>query len=170
MHQQRTTGPSSRTSSATTEPDFYALLGVPETATVEQIKRAYRAAMKRIHPDRVKAEARAAAEEQAREINLAYRTLTDPTQRRQYDARRKAEAVQEEIMSRYFGGFGAPGSRNDLYDEIIAAARAEQRRKHREHDRGATTSLLIAFVGLLAVAVAALVAWGVASSIVERVF
>jgi DnaJ-class molecular chaperone len=149
--------------------DHYERLGVSETASPEQIKRAYRAAMKRIHPDRVGQAERAVAEDEAKRVNLAFRVLSNPESRRQYDSERRVEAVQEQIMGRYFGGM-TPGGNNDLYEQIRAAARAEQRAQQRQHDRGAMLSLLLVFGGLLFVSVLLVVLWGVLSSLADRFF
>jgi curved DNA-binding protein CbpA len=64
---------------------LYDLLGVQANATEDEIKRAYRKAAMRWHPDR-----NAGAEESARaafqEIKDAYGILSDPAQRQVYDA------------------------------------------------------------------------------------
>jgi DnaJ-class molecular chaperone len=169
VHNQRETPPGDHQQMTDAEHNFYTLLGVPERATPEQIKRAYRAAMKRIHPDRVAPAQREAAENQAKLVNLAFRTLSNPQLRSQYDGQLKANAVQDQIMSRYFGGMGAPGSGNDLYEQIRQAKLTEDRAQRRQHDRSATASLLLVFGALLAGAVSAVVLWGVVSSILDRV-
>ena len=63
--------------------DYYSLLGVPKTATREEIKKAYRDLALKYHPDRNKD---ASAEEKFKKINEAYAVLSDETKRRQYDA------------------------------------------------------------------------------------
>lgn len=63
--------------------NYYEVLGVPETASDEDIKRAYRALAKRWHPD--KNAGNKAAEEKFKEILEAYNTLTDPLLRSQHD-------------------------------------------------------------------------------------
>jgi len=73
----------------TGEPSHYEVLGIAETATAEEVRAAYRARARALHPDRV-GEAGAAA--MAR-LNEAYRTLRDADRRRAYDrARRGATA------------------------------------------------------------------------------
>ena len=161
----------SRGVTGTTEsPGYYLLLEIDERATPVEIKRAYRAAMKRIHPDRARPEERDVAEQHARMLNEAYRVLTDPALRRQYDTEQRSASIQDEIMGRYFGGFGVPGGRNDVYEEIMEAARQENRRQRKRNDRLATTSLLTMFLILLAIGLAALLLWAVIGSIFDGVF
>jgi len=148
--------------------NFYELLGISETANQDQIKRAYRGAMKRTHPDRVAGDQRVAAENQAKLVNFAFRMLSNPQLRREYDVQLKANAVQDQIMSRYFGGMGVPGSGNDVYEQIRQAQLAETRAQRRQHDRSATASLLLVFGALLALTMFAVVLWGVISSFADR--
>ncbi len=62
--------------------DYYAVLGVPRGATLQQIKDAYRELALRFHPDRNKD---AGAEERFKRISEAYAVLSDGEKRRQYD-------------------------------------------------------------------------------------
>ena len=58
--------------------DYYEVLGVPRTATTDEIKRAYRKLISQHHPDKlgnVPAELKRRAEERAREINAAYEKI-----------------------------------------------------------------------------------------------
>jgi DnaJ-class molecular chaperone len=58
------------------EQDIYAVIGVAPAAEQEAIRAAYRALMRRYHPD---AGASAETAERARAINLAYAVLRGPT-------------------------------------------------------------------------------------------
>jgi molecular chaperone DnaJ len=63
--------------------DYYALLGVPRSASPEDIKKAFRALALRYHPDRQPDDID--ADRRFKEILEAYETLADPERRRQYD-------------------------------------------------------------------------------------
>lgn len=146
---------SSSTTFATGE-TLYQLLGVPYTASPAAITRAYRQAMKRVHPDRARPERRAAMEELARQFNAAYATLNDPAKRRTYDESIRAQAVQEQIMGRYVSGFGGPGMGAD--DPFAQALRREkssfERREKARADRSAVITIMATFGGAAAAIIA----------------
>jgi len=68
---------------------YYALLGVPETASSEQIERAYRQYVVCIHPDTHFTDPvrHAEAQEQLKAINAAMQVLRDPVERARYTSR-----------------------------------------------------------------------------------
>jgi curved DNA-binding protein len=66
--------------------DYYEVLGVPRTASAEEIKRVYRQLARKHHPDLQPAAERASASERFKEINEAYEVLSGPDKRARYDA------------------------------------------------------------------------------------
>lgn len=66
---------------------FYKILGVAESATKDEIKKAYRKLAKQYHPDKTKGDAK--AEARFKEISEAYDVLKDDKKRAQYDQIRK---------------------------------------------------------------------------------
>jgi Ca-activated chloride channel homolog len=74
------------------ERDYYAILGVPQSATDEDIKHVYRALARRYHPDSRTENTPTAL---FHEIQIAYAVLGDPHRRRAYDRRRISLGVGE---------------------------------------------------------------------------
>jgi molecular chaperone DnaJ len=75
--------------------DYYAVLGVPASASQDEIKKQYRKLAAKHHPDKNPNDPKAADTFKA--ISEAYQTLGDPDKRKQYDQMRQLGA---------FGGFG----------------------------------------------------------------
>jgi curved DNA-binding protein CbpA len=73
-----------------TERDYYAILGVAQGATDDELKQAYRRLALQHHPDRNPGDRR--AEERFKEISEAYAVLMDPRRRTEYDRLRQARA------------------------------------------------------------------------------
>lgn len=64
--------------------DYYKILGVPPIATLEGIKKAYRAASKKYHPD-LNPDLKLYSEDKMRELVGAYEILSDIEKRKDYD-------------------------------------------------------------------------------------
>ena len=153
--------------------NYYRLLGVPYAATSAEITRAYRAAIKRVHPDRHRPDRRAAAEERAKRLNLAYATLSKPLQRQAYDRAIRAQIVQDQIMGRYVGGFHVP-QMDDRPDPLAEQLRREptpaERRAQKQADRDAMVSIVVVFGGVTVGVVGLLLLWALARLLVGAVF
>src|SRR6476660_4934599 len=63
--------------------DYYAVLGVPKTASPAEIKKAFRKLARQHHPDAKPGDT--AAERKFKDINEANEVLSDPAKRKQYD-------------------------------------------------------------------------------------
>lgn len=84
--------------------DYYEILGVSRNADKEEIKRAYRRLARKYHPDVNK---EPGAEEQLKEINQAYKVLSDPETRVRYDRFGEAGVAGAGAGFQDFGDFGA---------------------------------------------------------------
>lgn len=86
--------------------DHYQTLGVPRTASEDDIKRAYRRLASQHHPDK------GGDKERFQEIQQAYAVLSDPAQRQQYD---------NPGVRVNFGGQGMPGFNFDDIFQMFGA-------------------------------------------------
>jgi molecular chaperone DnaJ len=89
--------------------DYYQVLGVAEDAEADAIKKAYRKLARKYHPDANPDDP--TAEERFKAISEAYRVVSDPEKRKQYDAMRSAGArAGYGGAGGGFGGYGQPGA------------------------------------------------------------
>jgi molecular chaperone DnaJ len=124
--------------------DFYQVLGVPDSASQDDIKKAYRRLAKQYHPDANPNNAKAA--ERFKEISEAHSTLSDPEKRKQYDQLRRYGAFDGmprrpagagasrtggvdpgDLGSQGFD-FGDLGGLGDIFSSIFGRGRREEAR------------------------------------------
>src|SRR4030065_524441 len=87
--------------------DYYDVLGVQRTCTLEDLRRVYRKLALDSHPDRTPGNQE--AEERFKEVNEAYSVLSDPQRREQYDMYGHAAPSGQGFEG--FGGVGFGGAR-----------------------------------------------------------
>ena len=133
--------------------DYYAILGVPKTASQEEIRKAFRKLARKHHPDVAKD--KKAAEGKFKEINEANEVLGDPQKRAKYDelgadwnqpGRQGPPPNWEEMFGRGGGGgfdFGGGGPRNgggggfsDFFEAFFGGGGASTRRRRNAQRRG----------------------------------
>lgn len=132
--------------------DPYSVLGVPKTASAAEIKKAYRALAKKLHPDANRDNPKAA--ERFKEVTAAYDFLDDAERRRQYDAGEiDADGRPKAPFGYDFAGAGGPrpgaggggqgfefhGSPEDLFQDLFGFSRGgfEDLGEARRADAGA---------------------------------
>jgi len=127
-----------------TLPDYYALLGVQQSASADEIRQAYKKESLRTHPDRqanaTPAEKKAATEK-FQAVADSYYVLSDPTRRKEYDALYRSSSysnksedpkASKSFFSQFAGMFGggahagaagqapdAEGVFADVFEELL---------------------------------------------------
>jgi DnaJ-class molecular chaperone len=101
--------------------DPYSVLGVPRTASEDDIRKAFRQLAKKHHPDLNPGDK--AAEAKFKEISQANDLLSDPEKRRRFDAG-EIDATGQEMPPRGFyrdqaGGFGGKYERAGAHDSFV---------------------------------------------------
>lgn len=121
--------------------DYYEVLGIPRTASEEEIKKAFRHLAKKYHPDANKDDP--AAAEKFKEISEAYQVLSNPEKRKLYDEYGHAAEQMGQgggggpFGGGFPGGFGQGdfGGFGDLFEMFFGEAMGGGRRR-RGPERG----------------------------------
>jgi len=94
--------------------DYYQTLGVSETASSDEIKKAYRSLSLKYHPDRTQGDVEKA--NIFKNVNAAYEILSDNEKRREYDMSRKNPFMRMNS----FGGNGDPNvNMNNIFESMF---------------------------------------------------
>jgi molecular chaperone DnaJ len=110
--------------------DYYEILGVPRTATAEQIKKAYRRLAMKHHPDRNKDDGDASAK--FKEVREAYEVLNNSDKRAAYD-----QFGHEGLRGRSHGGGFGPDGFGDIFGDVFGDIFGGGRRGRSQVFRGA---------------------------------
>jgi len=110
--------------------DYYQILGVPENADEETIKKAFRELAKKYHPDR------GGDAEKFKKIVEAYRVLSDKKLRAEYDQKRKWQTtftfdfndLNEYLRKQFFG----ESLFDDLFKDIFSLFEEPRSFSHQE--------------------------------------
>jgi len=122
--------------------DYYQTLGVARGASAEEIKKAYRKAALRYHPDRNAGDPQ--AEEMFKACAEAYEVLSDPDKRRLYDQYGK-EGLEGHGVHTGFSGFEDVFSRfSDIFSDIFGGGFGFGGPRRKARDLQATVTLSFA--------------------------
>ena len=131
------------------EKDFYAILGVSEDASAQDVKKAYRKLAQQLHPDANPGDR--SAEERFKEVGRAYSVLSDPKKRAEYDEARRLVGSGgfggfggfpggggfgggQRVRVEDFGDLGDLGGLGGLFGNLFGGGRAQQRTARRGRD------------------------------------
>ncbi|MEP7159826.1 MAG: DnaJ C-terminal domain-containing protein [Dermatophilaceae bacterium] len=103
------------------EKDFYSILGVPADADAKEIKKRYRKQARHLHPDATPGDE--AAEQRFKEIGEAYAVLSDPEQRKQYDAVRAMSRGGARFTAGGPGGETGGAGFEDVFTNLFGGGR-----------------------------------------------
>ncbi len=106
--------------------DFYSILGVSKDASAADVKKAYRKLARQYHPDQNPGDAE--AEQRFKDITEANSVLSDPEERKQYDAIR-AMGSGARFTAGGAGGAGGSANFEDLFGDIFGGGGGGRRRR-----------------------------------------
>ncbi len=101
--------------------DPYSILGVPKTASQEEIKKAYRRLAMEFHPDRNDSPK---AEERFKQVSEAYSAVGTESARREYEESRKQTFRSHNPFDDFFSGLGG-SPRGGSWEDLFGAFRGQ---------------------------------------------
>lgn len=121
-----------------TKRDYYEVLGVTRSASVEEVKRSYRKLAVKFHPDKNPGDPQ--AEDKFKELGEAYDVLMDADKRAAYDRFGHAAFEQGggfrggfhdpfDIFREVFGGGGGGGIAGNIFETFFGGAGGEDRQR-----------------------------------------
>jgi len=123
--------------------DLYETLGVTKDASLEEIKKAYRALALKYHPDKNTGDTQ--AEERFKEVAAAYEVLSDPKRRETYDLRGHRAYAEEHPHEFEFGAMDIEeilGRHTDLFASLFGHTfHTGRKTQQRGHDSEAALEL-----------------------------
>lgn len=109
--------------------DLYELLGVPRTASQDEVRKAYLKLAHKYHPDKTGGDKE--AEQHLKEVNAAYDILKNPEKRAQYDRFGSTDAAGgfggAGFGSAGFGGAGGESPFDDFFDMLFGQSGGRRR-------------------------------------------
>lgn len=137
--------------------DYYQTLGVGETASPDEIKKAYRSLANKHHPDKGGDQAR------FKDISVAYDNLSDPQKRAEYDQQKQFANMPGggtqfhfhtgnpfgggDPFSQMFGGGQSPFGQGHPFGDIFGQMHRQQVRRNRDLNIQCTVSFVDSFHG-----------------------
>lgn len=115
--------------------DLYSVLGVSRSASADEIKRAYREAAFKYHPDRNPGNS--AAEEQFKKINAAYAVLGDEKKRAEYDRGGYSDPFAEQNTTGGYERYNPYGTDQDPFEAWFGSAGGQYSRHQYTYRYGA---------------------------------
>lgn len=129
--------------------DYYTILGLTESASMDEVKSAYRSLAKKWHPDLNKDNPD--AEATFKQINEANDILSDPQKRTQYDQQRKygggMPGGSQFGPNAFHFEFGQGSPFDDMINQFFGQAFRQQPLKNKDYQFTLTVTLEEAFVG-----------------------
>ncbi len=138
---------------------YYTILEIQDSATLEEVKEAYRLLLQVWHPDRFHHSPTllAKAEQKSGKINVAFETLSDPVLRQQYDAwlrashGRSTKAVDPVTCPSCHANFRSAPEQHETWDthQRKTAAAADQEHESLSPAKTAMVAIAILFLVII---------------------